>query len=115
MEEEEVEVKIPKKLAEELAKAIAPSGVVFKTAKDVLEEKKEKVDLEEIKKLNKQLKNALNERRFAEARIVAKKLREELEKKKKEIRGAEAPSWLYDVETELGFAEEALALELAEA
>jgi pantothenate synthetase len=114
MENEEVEVKIPKKLAEELAKTLAQDkGVIFKPASEVLEEKKEQVNLEEIKKLKKELSKALNERDFARVSVLAKKLRKELEKKKKEMKGAEAPSWIYDVEAELGYAEEILSKAIA--
>lgn len=102
---EEVEVKIPKKVAEEIAKALEPK---FKTAEEVLYEEKEKTNLEELRTLRRKLVLALNMRNFAEARRIAYELREELERKKHELKGAFAPSWLYDVEAELGLAEEVL-------
>lgn len=106
---EEVEVRIPKKLAEELAKVMSkPEEVSFKTAEELLSEKAEKTDLEDVRTLYRELREALNKRDFSNAKLIARELKKTIEKKKKEVKGAFAPALLYEAEVELGFASEIL-------
>ncbi len=103
--EEEVELKVPKKLVEELARYMPPE-VQFKTAHELVEEKKEKMNLENIRTLLHELRTALKQRDFITAKIVAKELQKELKEKKKLFRGADAPGLLYEAEEELGWTRE---------
>lgn len=107
---EEVEIKVPKEVAEKIAKEIARlmSEANFKTGEEVLEKKVEKMDFEEIRQLHNALKEALNQKDYVRAKYVARELKKAIVKKKKEIKGIYAPSLLYDAEVELGLASEIL-------